>query len=260
MPASRQSRKAPVSAGEEPPSEEPGAKRGVAAVERALSILGAFENDRLTLPLSRISQITGLYKSTTLRLIESLEDFGYIRRLPNGEYQLGPSLFRLGMLYQLSFNLGDFVMPVLQDLARQTDESSSFYIREGKTRICLYRVDSSQVVRDHIRPGDRLPLHQGATGQILTTFDAGLEAARRLTDRSKIIAVSIGERQADLAAVAAPVFGPSGSLAGALGVSGPRSRFTEETVPWMADQVLEQARILTVKLGGDASVLAAGPR
>src|SRR5690349_18170236 len=75
-------------------------KLGVAAVDRALSILSAFVDNEPSLSLSRIAQRTGLYKSTTLRLIDSLEAAGYIRRLQSGDYQLGPTLFRLGMQYQ----------------------------------------------------------------------------------------------------------------------------------------------------------------
>lgn len=236
--------------------EEPGGKRGVAAVERALSILDAFDEANLSLSLSRISQITGLYKSTVLRLIETLEDFGYIRRLQNGEYQLGPAPFRLGMLYQQSFNLGDYVLPVLQEVMRQTNESSSFYVREGQHRICLFRVESNQVLRDHVRPGDRLPLRQGASGKVLTAFEAGIEVARRPSP-PKLVAVSIGERQADLAAVAAPVFDANGRLAGALSVSGARTRFSDEVVERVSAIVAENARLMTVRLGGNAAVFQA---
>jgi hypothetical protein len=57
-------RSAPAEAGED------GKRQGVAAVERALSILGAFYDGESTLSLSKIAQRAGLYKSTTLRLID----------------------------------------------------------------------------------------------------------------------------------------------------------------------------------------------
>ncbi len=233
-------------------------KLGVAAVDRALSILGAFVDAEPTLSLSRIAQKTGLYKSTTLRLIDSLEASGYIRRLSSGDYQLGPTLFRLGMQYQKAFNLGDFVVPQLQELVRETVESASFYVRTGQSRLCLFRVDSPQAVRDHVRMGDELPLRKGAAGHVLTAFESGIAVAK-IAAKDRFVTVSFGERQPDLAAVAAPVFDAAGGLAGAINVSGPRTRFTKSSTGEISNSVLKHAKMLTVALGGDASVFPAKP-
>lgn len=61
---------------------------GVAAVERALTILDAFRESDQSLTLTEISKRVGFYKSTTLRLAESLEKFGYLRRLEDGAFRL----------------------------------------------------------------------------------------------------------------------------------------------------------------------------
>lgn len=250
--AGSKTRKQMASEAAEPDAAE--SKRGVAAVDRALSILAAFDSQEPSLSLSRIAQRTGLYKSTTLRLIDSLEAAGYIRRLANGDYQLGPTLFRLGMLYRQSFNLADFAMPILQELTRETNESSSLYVRDGQARLCLFRVDSNQVLREHVRPGDKLPLRQGAAGRILTHFEAGVAAARKANAAGKLTAVSLGERQTELAAVASPVFSASGELAGAISVSGAKIRFTDDVVKRFTKSVLRSARALTEALGGDTTV------
>ena len=54
----------------------PNPQGGVAAVNRALSILVAFDGQAAPLSLSELSRGTGLYKSTILRLLESLLSFG----------------------------------------------------------------------------------------------------------------------------------------------------------------------------------------
>lgn len=260
MPATRNLKRKVAGERGEAEAGEDGKRQGVAAVERALSILDAFHDGEPTLSLSKIAQRTGLYKSTTLRLIDSLESFGYIRRLQTGDYQLGPTLFRLGMIYRQSLNLGDFVMPALQALAKETTESASFYIRQGQVRVCLFRVDSAQAVRDHVRVGDELPLRKGAAGRVLVTLEAGISAAKGAVDQGKFTVATIGERQADLAAVAAPVFGAAGELVGALSVSGPRTRFTKTAVADIAASVLRSAKSLTAALGGDTSVFPARPQ
>ena len=82
---------------------------GVAAVERALTILDAFRESDQSLTLTEISKRVGFYKSTTLRLAESLEKFGYLRRLEDGAFRLGPKPLFLGSLYQRHFRLAEFV-------------------------------------------------------------------------------------------------------------------------------------------------------
>jgi len=220
--------------------------QGVAAVNRALSILDAFKDSNGYLSLNDIAKATGLYKSTTLRLLASLEQYGYVRRLDEGGYHIGPKFAELGAIYQNSFNLRDYVLPVLRDLVDAIDESASFYIREQEGRLCLFRVETRQVIRDHIREGDLLPLDQGASGKVLTHFQAGLPDH---IEPDKYVMVSLGERHVDMAASAAPVFGTGGRLVGALNISGPRSRFTPKVLKEIDLILRKSATKLSVNLG-----------
>ncbi len=117
---------------------------GVAAVDRALALLAAFDGDAPSLSLSELSRATGLVKSTVLRLAASLERSGYLRRGSDARYRLGPALARLSARYQAAFQLGDHVMPALERLADATGESSAFYVRDGDQSVCLHRVNSRQ--------------------------------------------------------------------------------------------------------------------
>ena len=78
-----------------------GDEGGVAAVDRALSILDALTDDKVT--LAELSKRTDLYKSTVLRLLKSLEKFGYVLRSADGSYRLGSKVLHLGALYQRHF-------------------------------------------------------------------------------------------------------------------------------------------------------------
>jgi len=89
---------------------------GVAAVDRALTILAAFEGESEAMTLAALARRTGLYKSTLLRLMTSLQQFGYLLQLRDGRYQLGPMPFRLGAVYQRANRLHDRVVPVLRQL------------------------------------------------------------------------------------------------------------------------------------------------
>ena len=108
----------------------------VEAVERALTVLAAFDPEVRALSLAELAAATGFYKSTILRLARSLERFGFLIRAPHGSFRLGPELWRLGSLYRRDHDLGEYVRPALRRLRDQSAESASFYIRDGDRRVC----------------------------------------------------------------------------------------------------------------------------
>lgn len=226
------------------------ASPGVAAVDRALTIVAAFDGEPEALTLATLSRRTGFYKSTLLRLIASLQSFGYVLQLPDGRYHLGPTPFRLGAVYQRANRLHDHVMPVLRHLVGCGTESPSFHIRhDAHQRLCVFRVDSQHSTLDRVEAGALLPLDRGAAGKVILAFD-GQQGEAFDAIRERFIAASFGERDPDCAGIAAPVFGPDGRLAGALSVSGPKSRFTKSNARQMSALVLDGAVRLTQALGG----------
>ena len=204
----------------------PGEQR-VEAVERALSVLEAFADGTPRLALAEIAERTGLYPSTVLRLAASLDRFGYLHRGADGLFRLGPTPLRLGLLYRDAFDLADHVRPALARLVERTGETAAFYVREGERRVCLYRHHSPRAIRHHVEEGAALPLDRGASGRVLTAFTGG---AGPLHDevRARGWYLSLGERDPEAAAVAAPVFGRGRRFLGALGVTGPRGRFEDD--------------------------------
>lgn len=145
-------------------------KAGVAAVDRAFEILNAFRADKPILTLAEISKATGLYKSTILRLMGSLEKYGFIWQRADGTYQLGAGTLALAGVFQEAFDLRQYVEPVLEELVRESGESASFFIRDGDHQVCLFRLDGRQTVRDYsLRLGDRRELNRGAASTVLRT-------------------------------------------------------------------------------------------
>src|SRR5216110_3215112 len=137
---------------------------GVAAVDRALTILDALTDEKTS--LAELSKRTGLYKSTVLRLAKSLEKFGYILRSEDGGYRLGSKVLYLGSMYQKHFNTAEIVPPVLRQMVEELHEGVSFYITDGEHRVVLHRIDASRSVRDSVHEGDRFPLTAGASGHV----------------------------------------------------------------------------------------------
>jgi DNA-binding IclR family transcriptional regulator len=211
----------------------------VESVERALSLLEAFASDRTALSLAELAEETGLYKSTILRLSASLIRFGYLRRGADGRFRLGPALWRLGALYRRGYELDERIRPALRRLVASTNETASFYVIDADERLCLFRENSPAPLRHHLDEGARLSLRAGAAGHVLAAWGLG-DSAARMRLRADGGYISVGERNPDLAALAAPVFDGRGTLLGALSLSGPRDRLCRADLEAMMAAVLRE--------------------
>ena len=214
--------------------------QAVAAVERALAILGAFREGEAAVTLAELAARTGFYKSTLLRLLGTLEAGRCVERAPDGRWALGPMLFRLGALYASAHPVDRHLPAALAGLARDSGETASFWVRHGAQRLCRARVRGASPIRDDLAEGDLLPLPLGAGGRVLSAADP----------RALGTVATFGERNRETAAVACAVFGAGGALAGALGISGPRDRIAAREAAHR-DLVARAAADLTRRLGGD---------
>jgi len=218
---------------------------GAAAVDRALTLLGAFRQGDRALTLGELAERTQLYKSTALRLLASLEHAGLLQKqADDGRYALGPEVARLHGLYAASFSLETVVMPVLRELVAATGESAAYHVRQKQgdswVRLCMYRVDSPQVLRDHVKAGDLLPADRGAGARVLIAFSQDAEALAASNARKERVRYAqirtdgyvalVGDRTAELAGVSAPVFHADGTLAGAVTLTMPTHRYHERQV------------------------------
>lgn len=228
------------------PQPEP-APGGAAAVDRALGLLGAFRAGDTALGLAELAARSGLYKSTVLRLLASLVHARLLQRLADGRYALGPELARLHAVYQASFSLESQALPVLQALVASTRESAALHVRHGAQRLCLCRVDSPQLLRDHTRAGDLLPLDRGAGGRVLLAF-SGQRGALYAQIRRDGHLLRTGDRVPELTGISAPVWGADGGLVGALTLTLPEQRLR----PGLLAQVVAAAAQLSARLGGSA--------
>ena len=100
MTAERQTTQNETTAANEGDAATPG-QSGVAALDRAFSILFAFRPGDYALTLAELAARTGLYKSTILRLAGSLIQHRMLFRLEDGRYQIGAAPLMLGALRHL---------------------------------------------------------------------------------------------------------------------------------------------------------------
>ncbi|SFR01423.1 IclR family transcriptional regulator [Poseidonocella sedimentorum] len=222
----------------------------VSAVERALSIMQTFEEGDTTLSLAELARKTSLDKATALRIARTLANRHFLIQNPDSSWRLGPALVRLGAIYQSNFNIRDAAEPALRQLSKLTGETAALYVREGDHRICLFRHESSQSIRHHVRVGTLLPLNFGSPGRVILAF-TGEEG--RLYDeiRAQGFYNTFGETDPQVASMAVPLFQGGDVLFGALAVTGPPNRFSPDAVALHLKALRSVGAELTRSLGGN---------
>lgn len=147
--------------------------------------------------------------------------------------------------YQLS-------RPIVEDLAEKTNERAQFIVAENGRGIFIHRAASERAVDAGTRIGKRIWLHSTGAGKvILAHLDPEAREAvldrwglperteNTITERDKLedelahirdrgYAINDEEGTAGLRSVAVPVIGPEDELVGALSVSGPSRRLTDD--------------------------------
>lgn len=188
---------------------------GVGVLDKAMLVVRAVEDSPRS--LNELCTATGLPRATAHRLAAALEDHGLLRRGADGRFELGHGLVPLGRTAAERFPLDELARPVVADLRAATNESVQLFVREGAQRRCVLSLESPHGLRWIVPEGALLPLDVGSAGRVL-----GGEAGPRGWVES------VGEREAGVASVSAPVIAADGSLLAAVSVSGPIERLTRE--------------------------------
>ena len=201
--------------------------KGVEAVNKALEILNCFTEKREELNLTQLSKITGNYKSTTLRLSRSLENYGYLEKEPNGKYKLGPAINKLISIYDDSFNYKDLIQAQLEEMTRATNETASFFVRQRSNRICVLTSEPYKVIKHTVQIGTLKPINTGASGHILSAYH-NLKIKNKDSILSNGYSMSFGERDPEIASVSVPLMSASIKIMGALTITGHISNFNKK--------------------------------
>jgi DNA-binding IclR family transcriptional regulator len=230
-----------------PAGEETSDGQGVRSIQRALDILSLLSDDRPLIAIRDIVAATGLAKTTVIRIVQTLEQSGLLWATSAG-YMAGPGLWRWAHLARRGWELPPETQRLMRELAARERETVNVYVARDIVRVCIAQQESPQPLRHVVHVGDELPMWAGASAKVLlrNASPALLERVarsspygeghvRRLREwideaTHRGYAVSHGEREAGLSAVAVPVLGRSGTVVAALTLSGPTVRFTEDRV------------------------------
>jgi DNA-binding IclR family transcriptional regulator len=217
---------------------------GVQVLDRAVGILSAIAS-RGPLSLAQLVEATELPRPTAHRLAVALESHGLVRRDVDGRFRLGGRLVAWGALAGRAWPIVEAAQPVLDHLRDATGESTQLFVQDGARRLCVANSERASGLRDTVPLGAALPIDKGSGGTVLLAF-SGAKGKRFDAVRARGWAESVGEREAGVASVSAPVLSVDGRLLGAISASGPVDRLGRSPGKRLSRAVLAAARELSV--------------
>jgi DNA-binding IclR family transcriptional regulator len=213
-------------------------------VDKSVAILDALAV-RGPLSLAELVEATGISRPTAHRLAVALGEHGIVGR-DDGRFRLGLRLLAWGTRAAAPEGLVETARAILVRLRDESGESAQLYVRDGDRRVCVAVAERPSGLRDTVPVGASLPLTAGSGGTVLLAWsdDVDGDEARAAAVRTAGWAESVGEREAGVASVSAPVRERDGSVVAAISVSGPIERLGKRPGGRLAVPVVAAARAL----------------
>lgn len=238
------------------------------SVGRALQLLTVFDEAEPALTVSELIERSSLPKTTVIRLIQTLEQNGFVHRRTDGRLCLGPALIRVSQSVARVWALPAAADETMEVLRHQTRETVNLYVLEGTSRICVAQKEGPQTIRYVIPLGVLLPLSVGASGKVFLAHERPAFIARVLREegrdatfadalegelqqvRERGYAVSWDERAVGVSSVSSPITDLEGGVVAALAVSGPTSRFTRKRTREFGELLRQEVQRMSVAIHG----------
>jgi DNA-binding IclR family transcriptional regulator len=136
---------------------------GVERTARILSAVADAENGNLT----EIAKRTSLNEATVLRYLNSLVALGYVERFNTAQYRLGWEIFRLGQRAFSGQVPADAVLPTMERLMLEFNETVNFAANKERNVVILEVVEGRRAVTKLSNVGQSDPWHASALGKAL---------------------------------------------------------------------------------------------
>ncbi len=219
-------------------------------LEKGLEIIELLAEAGRPMTVAEISETLKMPRPTVYRLIQPLEDRGYVSRTTSrNEYTLWLKCLHLGEIVRNSMELRRLAYPFMQDLRDEVGLAVHLVIRDQTEAVYVEKVESHHPVRLFTQIGRRVPLHVTACPRVLLAYRSDDEIEEYLANISMVkytsttvadpetlwncinairqngYSVAFGELEPKTAAVAVPIFDYRGVVVASLSVAGPEWYF-----------------------------------
>lgn len=144
----------------------------LSSLDNALCILNLFV-PHSELSTAEISELSGINKSTVFRFLVTLENRGFLIRNEKNKYQLGLKFYSFGQLVYTRMELISIIHPYLEQLTKETGETSHLCILEdGYHIVFLDKALGTLALKMDTPLGMRLPAHLTGSGKAILAFES----------------------------------------------------------------------------------------
>ena len=244
------------------------------SILRASNILKCFHGIKTHFKISEIARQLELDRSTTYRILLSLEKCGLVEKdRKTGEYSLGLSAFEIGNTYLRRMDFIKISKPIMTDLALKAQETVHLAVLSDTEIVYVDKIDSPRTLGVMSKIGQRAPVYCTALGKALLAHLPEEERPRvineihlkpftshTITSKKQLIvelkevrrrgyARDRREIEEDVECLAAPIFNHLGNAVAALSISGPQRKINVPREKIFAGQLMKAAGLISSKMG-----------
>lgn len=157
----------------------------LSSIEKAIVILELLSEPPYEYKVSDISQITGINRTTTYRILDTLESKSMvIRDIDSDKYKIGPTTYHFGVSYLNNYNYESKVQEILNEISELTKESVGLAIKDGDKIISLFEIEIHQPMKFNDIPGKFYDVNKGTYGKCIMAYQDEGYIKEMLEDRA----------------------------------------------------------------------------
>ncbi len=208
-----------------------------------------FSEDHSTLDVSTITKSLNIPASTVYRYLKTFKEEGLIEEDSQpGLYRLGVKVVELAQVARKQMGIIDLSLPTMESLSARTRETIVLAGIRGHRAVCIERIEGRQNLRVSYERGSSQYLHAGASAKVIMAYlnpvekrsilnEIGLPelTENTITEPQKLeaefekikedgFAISDGEVDPGVRAIAAPIFDENDKVIGSISIVGPTER------------------------------------
>jgi len=248
-----------------------GAKHPVRTTAKTLTLIEELR-DRGTSGVTELADDLEMGKSAVHNHLTTLKEHGYVLQ-EGDEYRLGLKFLEIGGHTRKEMEFYQIAEPEVKALADETGELANLLVEERGVGVYLMRSKGADAVDLDTYAGRRTYLHTTGLGKAILAYlpeerideivdEHGLErrTSRSIGTREELdaelervrergYAIDDGERLEGLRCIAAPITQSSDEVIGAVSVSAPASRVSDEELKGrLAERVLSAANVIELNV------------
>jgi DNA-binding IclR family transcriptional regulator len=246
---------------------------GLKVLEKALDLLEVVANGQ-SLGLTELSREARISKASAFRILSTLERRGYLIKDPDTHrYRPGPELLAISLNFISGHSLVRAARPILETLHREFDETVNLGVPSEGAVLYLDIIESRHGLRMAAHIGKRDPLHSTALGKAILAALPDDELERILASyrwerrtpntlvtpealrqevgliRARGYATDYEENEVGARCVGVAICDQAGRPVGAISISGPSARLTDQAMAVMATRLQWAASEVRYRLG-----------